>query len=83
MLLKKRVAFTLDNCSTMFGRLRRNEQGNKVFAKLIKTLNPSLIGGGCSAHVLKNCIRYGADRMNIDIEINIDKIYQYFSNLHS
>ena len=34
MLLKKCVAFTGDNCNTMFGGLRRNDQGNNVFAKL-------------------------------------------------
>ena len=33
MLLKKCVAFTGDNCNTMFGGLRRNGQGNNVFAK--------------------------------------------------
>ena len=74
MLLKKCVAFTGDNCNTMFGGLRRNEQGNNVFAKLKKMLNPSLIGVGCSAHVLNNCIHHGAERMNIDIENNINKI---------
>ena len=36
MLLKKCVAFTEDNCNTVFGRLQRNEQGNNVFAKLKK-----------------------------------------------
>ena len=71
MLLKKRVAFTGDNCNTMFGGLRRNELGNNVFAKLKKMLNPSLIGVSCSAHVLNNCIHHGAERMNIDIENNI------------
>ena len=45
MLLKKCVAFTGDNYNTMFGGLGRNEQGNNVFAKLKKMLNPSLIGG--------------------------------------
>ena len=79
MLLKKCVAFTGDNCNTMFGGLRRNEQGNNVFAKLKKILNPSLIGIGCSAHVLNNCIHHGSERMNIDIKNNIKKIYQYFS----
>ena len=63
----------------MFGGLRRNEQGNNVFAKLMKMLNPSLIGVGCSVHVLNNCILHWAERMNIDIENNINKIYQYFS----
>ena len=79
MLLKKCVTFTEDNCNTMFGGLRRNEQGNNVVAKLKKMLNPSLIGVGCSAHALNNCIHYGAERMNIDIEKHINKIYQYFS----
>ena len=68
MLLKKCVAFTEDNHNTMFGGIRRNEQGNNVFANLKKMLNPSL-----------NCIHHGAERMNIDIENNIIKIYQYFS----
>ena len=64
----------------MFGGLRRNEQGNNdVFAKLKKMLNPSLIGVGCSAHVFNICIHHGAERMNIDIESNINKIYRYFS----
>ena len=78
-LLKKCVAFTGDNCNTIFGGLWRNEQGNNVFAKLKKMLNLSLIGLGCSAHVLNNCIHHGAERMNTDIENNINKIHQYFS----
>ena len=64
---------------TIFGGLRRNEQGNNVFAKLKKMSNLSLIGFGCLAHVLNNCIHYGAERMNIDNKNNINKIYQYFS----
>ena len=47
ILLKKYVAFTGDNCNTMLKGLRRNEQGNNVFAKLKKKLNMSLIGVGC------------------------------------
>ena len=58
MLLKKCVAFTGDNCNTMFGGFRHNEQGNRAFAKLKKMLNPSLIGVGYSAHVLNNCIHH-------------------------
>ena len=63
----------------MFGGLRRNGQGNNVFTKLKKTLNLSLIGAGCSAYVLNNCIHHGTERVNIDIENNINKVYQYFS----
>ena len=51
----------------MIAGLRRNEQGNNVFAKLKKMLNLSLIGVGCSAYALNNCIHHGAERMNIDI----------------
>ena len=78
ILLKKCVAFSGSNGNTMFGGLRSNEQGNNVFVKLEKMLYPSLIGVGCSAHILSNCIHHGAERMNIDIENNINKIYQYF-----
>ena len=80
MLLKKCEAFTGDNCKTMYGGLRRNEHGNNVFANLKKMLNPSLVGVGCSVHVLNNCIHHGAERKNIDIKNNINKIYQYYSN---
>ena len=78
MLLKKFVAFTRESCNTMFEGLWHNEQGNNVFAKL-KMLIPSLIGLSCSAYLLHNCIHHGAGRMNIDIENNANKIYQYFS----
>ena len=78
MLLKKCVAFK-DNCNIMFGGLRRNEQGNNVFAKLKKMLNLLLIGVGCSAQVLNNCIHHWAERINLDIENTINKIYSYFS----
>jgi len=67
------VAFTGDNCNTMFEGVRRNEHGNNVFPKLKKTLNTSLIGVGCAAHILNNCIHHEAERMSIDIENTINK----------
>ena len=73
------MALTGDNCNTVFGGLRLNEQENNVLAKLRKMSNPSLIGVGCSAHVLDICIHHGTERMNIDIENNVNKIYQYLS----
>lgn len=33
-LTEKCVAFTCDNCNTMFGRLKRNEEGNSVLTNL-------------------------------------------------
>ena len=77
MLLKKCVAFTGYNCNTTFGGLRRNEQGNNVFAKLKKMLKPVIDWGWLFSTRFEQL--YGGERMNIDIENNISEIYQYFS----
>jgi hypothetical protein len=78
-LASKCVAFTGDNCNTNFGGTRRDEGGNNVFAHLKRLLqNKTLIGVGCPAHILNNCVHHGADRLNVDIENIIFKIYQYF-----
>lgn len=63
----------------MFEGLRRNDEGNNVFANLKKMLEKkSLLGVGCPAHILDNCSHHGAERMDTDIENIISKIYQYF-----
>ena len=77
-LFDKCIAFTGDNCNTNFGGLRRDADGNNVFANLKRLLHASLIGVGCSAHILNNCIHHAAERMSVDIENIIFKIYQYF-----
>lgn len=78
-LLKKCISFTGDNCNTMFGGIRRDCEGRNVFAKLKKDLhNESLIGVGCPAHILNNCVHQAADTLEIDVENIIFKIYQYF-----
>jgi len=38
-----------------------------------------IIGIGCPAHILNNCIQYAIDGLPIDIESIILKIYNYFS----
>ncbi|CAM2116517.1 unnamed protein product [Caretta caretta] len=78
-LFEKCITFTGDNCSTMFGGLRPDEDGKKVFANLKKLLQKrTLIGVGCPAHILNNFVHHAAERMNTDIENIIFKIYQYF-----
>ena len=78
-LASKCVAFTGDNCNTNFGGTRRDEGVNNVFAHLKRLLqNKTLIGVGCPAHILNNCVHHGADMLNVDIENIIFKIYQYF-----
>ena len=78
-IFSKCIAFTGDNCNTNFGGIRRPEEGRNVFAKLKKSLqNESLIGVGCPAHILNNCVHHGADTLDVDIENIIFKIYQHF-----
>nr|XP_042701979.1 uncharacterized protein LOC122172852 [Chrysemys picta bellii] len=78
-LFKKYIAFTGDNCNTMFGGLQPGEDGKNVFANLKKLLQKrTLIGVGFPAHILNNCVHHAAERMNVDIENIIFKIYQYF-----
>jgi hypothetical protein len=76
-LLSKCVAFTGDNCNTMFGGLKKVE---KMFANL-NIIKPSLIGVGCPAHVLNNCIQHGTNTKNWH-RINCTKGVQLFFNLY-
>uniref|UniRef100_A0AAR2JRD4 DUF4371 domain-containing protein n=1 Tax=Pygocentrus nattereri TaxID=42514 RepID=A0AAR2JRD4_PYGNA len=79
-IFSKCIALTGDNCNTMFGGIRRNEEGKNVFAHLKKSLqNTALIGVGCPAHILNNCVHHGADTLDLDIEQIIFKIYHHFN----
>ena len=75
-LFEKCVSFTGDNCNTNFGGLARRK-GNNVFSRL-KNDVPNLVGIGCPAHILNNCLHYDTNQMSIDIESIIYKTYQYF-----
>ncbi|XP_032991851.1 uncharacterized protein LOC117038958 [Lacerta agilis] len=78
-LLKKCIAFTGDNCNTMFGGMQQDSEGRSVFAKLKSELdNKTSIGVGCPAHILNNCVHQAADALDVDVESIIFKIYQYF-----
>ena len=75
-LFEKCVSFTGDNCNTNFGGLTRKKDNN-VFSRLQNDL-PNLIGVGCPAHVLNNCLHHGTNQMSIDVESIIYKTNQYF-----
>ena len=75
-LFEKCVSFTGDNCNTNFGGLRR-PKGNNVFSRLKNDL-PTLVGVGCPAHILNNCLHHGTNQMTIDVESIMYKTYQYF-----
>ncbi len=63
-----------------FGGIRHNEEGKNVYANLKKSLqNKTLVDVGCPAHIMNNCVHYGADNLDIEIEHIIFKIYQYFN----
>ena len=46
---------------------------------LLKQDLPNLIGIGCPAHILNNCVHHSTDQLSIDIECILFKIYQHFS----
>nr|XP_057944009.1 uncharacterized protein LOC131138794 [Doryrhamphus excisus] len=75
-ILAKCVAFTGDTCNTMF---RPQVEAFSIHADLQSSLqNQAVMGVGCPAHVLNNCVYYGANTLDVDIESIILKIYQYF-----
>lgn len=79
-LFQKCIAFAGDNCNTNFGGLRRGAKGRNVFGKLKKMKSGgTLVGIGCPAHVLNNCVQHGVDTLDLDIESMVLKIYNYFS----
>lgn len=72
------VAFAGDNCNTNFGGAKRVGKKN-VFSGLKEIVNHDIIGVGCPAHILNNCIQNGTDSLPIDIDSLILKIYNHFS----
>nr|XP_028566005.1 uncharacterized protein LOC114586556 isoform X1 [Podarcis muralis] len=78
-LLNKCIAFTGDNCNTMFGGMPWDSEGRDVFAKLKNELdNKTLIGVECPAHILNNCVQQAAETLDLDVEGILFRIYQYF-----
>lgn len=75
----KCVAYAGDNTNTNFGGIGRGT-GNNVFTHLKTKLNKSLVGVGCPAHVLHNCVQHGVDvGLAVDVDAIIQKIFNYFS----
>ena len=76
-LFDKCISFTGDNCNTNFGGIHR-KRGNNVFIHL-KSEVPALVGVGCPAHILNNCLHHGVNQMSLDLESIIYKTYKHFS----
>lgn len=76
-LSDKIVGFCADNANTNFGGLSRSGKNN-VFSRLDSNLKQSLVGVGCSAHIIHNAIQTAADLLPLDVENIITKIYAHF-----
>ena len=75
----KVVCVSADNTNTNFRGAAREGRCN-VFRKLESQLGRSLIGVGCSAHILNSTLTNACDMLPIDIESILMKIYGYFQH---
>ncbi|XP_053967833.1 uncharacterized protein LOC128869326 [Anastrepha ludens] len=76
-LSEKVVALSADNTNTNFGGVSRQGQKN-VYRKLETKLGRSIVGIGCSAHVIHNTVQAAADSLPVDLELISVKIYKFF-----
>lgn len=75
-LKSKIAAFCADNAPNNFGNRQRSGSDN-AFYKL-NVLYPGIIGVGCCAHIVHNALKKACDKMPIDVECIIVKIYSQF-----
>lgn len=73
----KVVCLGADNCNTNFGGQNRTGLNN-VFYHLKQKLNHGLIGIGCCAHIVHNGFCAGCDKIPLEIEGIVVKIYRHF-----
>jgi hypothetical protein len=72
------VALCADNTNTNFGGCRRLGKSN-VWRKLETELKRQIIGIGCGAHIVHNCLQCAVDCLPIDIECFAVKVYKHFN----
>lgn len=48
-------------------------------ANLKNILKKEIVGIGCSAHILHNCIQHGTGVLKIDFESLVKKLFNFFS----
>jgi hypothetical protein len=74
---KKVVAFCVDKCNTNFGGVKRKGENN-VYSRLKKEIGRNIVGVGCGAHIVHNCLQTAVDVLPIKVEALVVKIYKYF-----
>lgn len=65
-------AFSADNTNVNYGI------HNSVYSKL-KQCNANILRGNCHAHIVHNTVKYALDKLSIDIENIVLKVYSFFS----
>jgi hypothetical protein len=64
---------------TNFGGAASCKKRNSVFARLTTSdLKMNIRGIGCVAHILHNALRISADILPVNVEVIVNKIFQYF-----
>nr|CAB3264501.1 Numb protein [Phallusia mammillata] len=77
VLKEKLVGFCADNCNTNFGGVKRKGKNN-VFFKVRESLKRNIIGIGCAAHIVHNCLQHAVDTLPVCVESLVVKMYRYF-----
>ena len=70
--LERVSAYSADNASVNYGV-------HKSVYKKLKDENGAIIKANCAAHILHNCGRHSGDKLKVDVETAITKIYSHFS----
>ncbi|KAL3976494.1 toll-like receptor 1 [Sarotherodon galilaeus] len=65
-------AFSADNANVNYGI------HNSVFTKLRET-NSEILRGNCHAHIVHNTVKKALDKLSVDVENIVLKIYSFFS----
>jgi hypothetical protein len=71
--IQKVSAFSADNASVNYGK------HSSVFQNL-KKVNDRIITANCPAHILYNAAKKAADKMTVDFEVLVVKIFNNFSS---
>lgn len=77
-LADKVIGFCADNTNSNFGGSGRGGTNNVFYKMKTNLKNQNIVGIGCYAHIINNCIKTSCDILPIDVEAFLVKIYSHF-----